>query len=29
MNGTLTIDESGTGGIPKIASSGVGNFFNF
>ena len=29
MNGTLTIDESGTAGIPKIASSGVGNFLIF
>ena len=29
MNGVLTIDESGTAGIPKIASSGVGNFLIF
>ncbi len=29
MTGALTIDESGTAGIPKIASSGLGTFLIF
>ena len=29
MNGVLTIDESGTAGIPKIASTAVGSFLIF